>query len=415
MRALFLFTAFADSCSLLLPGIVLANCLVLSGQTLMHGTSPGTKVRMVPTDWSVLETQDPRKDLPCSVTPTPPFVGFDLRFHAGYEVSIPLKDIAGSGELLVMIFRVYPEGRKEDATYFVQRVRVPSIEADASGNASLQGSFDLGEGRYHVDWLMRDRSEHVCSFYWDAEAELEVKDKQLNLTLAPDSVHPAETELFKDEPPVKRAKDDSLKVKVLVNFSPQDEHSVALLQADTTALVSILRGISREPRIGNFSVVAFSLQEQQVLYRQDHANRIDFPALGEALHKMRLGTVNVKQLSVKNGETEFLTHLVQQELGGEDRPDALIFAGPKALLGESVPRDSLKEVGEVEYPLFYMNYNLEPMNVPWRDAIGRTVKFFRGYEFTISRPRDLWLAMTDMLSKIVKFRNSRKTDGVASQ
>lgn len=162
-------------------------------------------------------------------------------------------------------------------------------------------------------------------------------------------------------------------------------------------------------------MVAFSLQEQQVLYRQDHANRIDFPALGEALHKMRLGTVNVKQLSVKNGETEFLTHLIQQELGGEDRPDALIFAGPKALLGESVPRDSLKEVGEVEYPLFYMNYNLEPMNVPWRDAIGRTVKFFRGYEFTISRPRDLWLAMTDMLSKIVKFRNSRKTDGVASQ
>jgi hypothetical protein len=381
----------------------------------MHGTSPGTTVRMVPTDWAVLETQEPRKDIPCSVTPAPPFVGFDLRFHAGYEVSIPLKELAGSGDHLNMIFRVYPQGHKEDATYFIQRARVPSIEADASGNASLDGIFDLGEGRYHVDWLMRDRAEHVCSFYWDTEAQLEAKDKQLSLRLPSGSVQPAETEPFKEEPPVERAQSDPLKVKVLVNFSPQDEHSAALLQADTTALVSILRGISREPRIGKFSVVAFSLQEQQVLYRQDHGNRIDFPALGEALHKMRLGTVDVKRLSVKNGETEFLTHLIQQEVGGEDRPDALIFAGPKALLQESVPRDSLKEVGEIEYPVFYMNYNLDPQNVPWRDAIGRSVKFFRGYEFTISRPRDLWAAMTDMLSKIVKFRNSRKTDGVAAQ
>jgi hypothetical protein len=184
---------------------------------------------------------------------------------------------------------------------------------------------------------------------------------------------------------------------------------------DTAALVSILRGISREPRIGKFSVIAFNMQEQRILYRQENGNRIDFPALGEALRTMRLGTVDLKRLSNKNGETEFLASLIQQELGGEDHPDALIFAGPKALLDENVSRDSLKEVGEVEYPVFYMNYNLQPQNMPWRDAIGRAVKFFRGYEFTISKPRDLWAAMTDMVSRIVKFKNTRRTAGLASQ
>jgi len=388
-----------------------------SGQVLLLGTGPAGNVRMLPTDWSILETQEPRKDLPCTVTPTKPTVGFDMRFHAGYDVAVPLKELAGSDNLLTMIFRVTGDKGKDDPRYFVHRVRVPAIGSDASGDANLQGAFDLGEGKYHVDWLMRDRTERVCSFYWDSEAILTPKDRQLSLTLPPGAVEAAETEPFKEEPPVERAGTEGeplLNVKILVNFAPPGSHSAALDPADTVALVSILRGIVREPRIGKFSVVAFNVQEQKVLYRQNNGNRIDFPGLGEALQTLKLGTVDLKHLSNKNGETEFLSNLIQQELGAEDRPDALIFAGPKAMLEENVSRDSLKEVGEVEYPVFYMNYNSQPTNVPWRDAIGRAVKFFRGYEFTISKPRDLWAAVTDMVARIQRFRNTRKTAALAS-
>ena len=64
----------------------------------------------------------------------------------------------------------------------------------------------------------------------------------------------------------------------------------------------------------------------------------------------------------------------------------LIFAGPKVMLDENVPPDTLKEAGDVDFPVFYMNYNLNPQAVPWKDAISHTVKFFRGTEYTISRP-----------------------------
>jgi hypothetical protein len=293
---------------------------------------------------------------------------------------------------------------------------VPPIPEDAKGEAYLQGGFDLGEGHYHVDWLMRDRSERVCSFYWDAEAALPPKDKQISVGLPPDSIQASETEPFKEEPPVARAQGElPLNVKVLINFAPQNSRSATLQPLDTTALVSILRSISREPRIGKFSIVAFNLQEQRILYRQDKADRIDFPALGEALHSLNLGTIDLKKLIQKNGETEFLTNLIQREIGGEEQPDGLIFAGPKVMLEENVPVDSLKEVGEVEYPVFYMNYNLQPQTNPWKDAIGRTVKFFKGYEFTISRPRDLWVATTEIVSRILKFKSARRTSGVASQ
>ncbi len=83
--------------------------------------------------------------------------------------------------------------------------------------------------------------------------------------------------------------DPLLNVKVLVNFAPQDSLSAALQPLDTTALVSILRTISRDPRIGKFSVVAFNMQEQKVIYRQDDASRIDFPALGTALSHFESG------------------------------------------------------------------------------------------------------------------------------
>jgi hypothetical protein len=203
-------------------------------------------------------------------------------------------------------------------------------------------------------------------------------------------------------------------VKVIVNFAPQDATAPALHTLDTNALLSILRGIAREPRIGTFSVVAFNLQERRVVYRQEDASHIDFPALGEALHSLNLGTVDVKRLSQKRGETEFLTSLFTEELNTHDHPDAVIFAGPKTLLDNAVPQESLRKVADVEYPLFYMNYNLDPQGVPWRDAIGNAVKYLKGVEYTISRPRDLWNAWGDIMSRIVKSRLSKRAAAGAS-
>lgn len=55
---------------------------------LISGPGP---VRIFSTDMAVLETQDTRKDLPCTVTPGKTNLGFDLRFHTGYDVTVPLK------------------------------------------------------------------------------------------------------------------------------------------------------------------------------------------------------------------------------------------------------------------------------------------------------------------------------------
>lgn len=397
MRAIFLLPA------------ALTLTMMCPAQDVLSGSEPGSHPLLFNADAVVLEAGEPRKDLGCTVTPLKPSLGFDLKFHSGYTVSIPLRELEGPGNLLSVLFRVSAKDHKDDAVYFKQQIRVPPIDQKAAGDVKLEGSFDAGEGSYHVDWLMRDTAGRFCSFYWDVEAALLPRDKRLTVALAPDTIRPAEDEHFQNEPPVHRTPNEPLlDVKVLMNFAPQKPYQAALDPVDTLALVSILRSIARNPRIGKFSLVAFNIQEQREFYRQEYADHIDFPALGQALKKLNLGTVDRNRLARKNGDAEFLSTLIRTEISaGDSHPDGLIFVSPKTLIDSSVPQGDLKEAGDLEYPVFYMNFNLDPQGVPWRDAIGRMVKFFKGREFTISGPRDLWNAVTETVSRIAKFKQGQ--------
>jgi hypothetical protein len=386
---------------------------LVSAQDLMQPSEPGGQVRLFGSDTAILEAQDTRKDLPCTVTPvTKPFLGFDMKFHAGYDVQVPLKELAGQENQLTMVFRVTPDGHADSPVFFKQHYSVPAIDENAGGPAYLQGLLTVGEGKYHVDWLMRDRSERVCSAHWDAEASLSPKDKSMVLDIPAGSVQPVDAEPFKEEAPVEREKTAApLNVKVMMNFAPQADGASTLQPMDTSALLSILRNIARDPRIGTFSIVAYNMQEQKVFYRQEGAGHIDFPALGHAVTSLNLGTVDLKRLSQKHGDTEFLSKLISSEVketkDEKKQPDAVIFAGPKIMLDDGLPPETLKQLADVKFPVFYMNYNLNPVANPWRDAIGTAVKALKGAEFTIARPRDLFFSWSDIMGRIVKSKFGR--------
>jgi len=365
-------------------------------------------VRLMPSDGAILESTENRKDLPCTVAPDKAVLGFDLKFHLGYEVTVPIKELVGTENQLTMVFRVVPENHP-GGIYFSQHFTVPAIDREEGGPAYLEGAFNVGEGKYHVDWLMRDRAERMCSFHWDSEASLPGKDKQMTLDIAAGAVQALDSEVFKQEPPIQREqKPAPLNVKVMVNFAPQDANGSALQPLDTRALLSMLRSIAREPRISKFSVVAYSMQQQKVIYRQDDAPQIDFPALGQAVKSLRLGTVDLKHLVQKHSDTDFLTQLMTDEMRDpKDSLDAVIFAGPKVMLDDGLSPDTLKQFSDVKFPVFYMNYNANPQMNPWRDAIGTAVRVLKGAEYTISRPRDLFFAWSEIIGRIVKSKVGR--------
>ena len=396
-----------------LPLLVLALAIapIAAPQVLIKASEPGEPVNLNPADMELLEADEARRDLPCAVTPAKPELGFDLRFHAGYTVTVPLKELEGTEDMLTVLFRVYPQENKSRATYFVQHFRVPAIEDDAKGDASLNGMIDLGEGNYHVDWLIRDRLERSCSSSWDYDASLPPKDKPMMLFIGPNQVAETIQEPFVDDDAVPASEvsrkgnqidDDQLSIKLLVNFAPQKQDSAALQRTDTDALVSILKTMQRDPHVTHISLVAFNMEASRILYRQESSGQINFSALGRSLEMMQLGTVDVQHLDQKHSETNFLESLIQKEVAGAHRSDAVIFAGPKAMLDADVPQEDLRRIGDIECPVFYMNYNLNPQAAPWKDSISHAIRVFKGTEYTISRPRDLWFSTSDILDRILR-------------
>ncbi len=355
-------------------------------------------------DMAVLESGEPRADFSCRVIPDKPELGFDLRFHADYRVIVPIKALADAGGRPLVLMRVTPAADIERPVYLGYRFAIPDVPLGAKGEAMLAGGFDIGLGHYHVDWMMRDGRGRVCSSHWELDARQGRHKRDLPLTLEPNMVAQRVEGTFGEEPLVEKAAAKPLHVKILLNLSPVKPRESIVKPEDAMVLLSILRSITHEPGVSRFTLVAFNVREQKIIYRQDNAEKIDFTAIGKAVQAPTAGTVNYRLLQDKQSETHFITKLLTDQLGPQTAsPDAIIIIGPKVTLEKKVPLDPLKERGATSCPIFYLNYNSNPIDEPFHDTIGSALKAYKGaLAYNIVLPRDLGGAIRDMLSRIGK-------------
>ena len=151
--------------------------------------------------------------------------------------------------------------------------------------------------------------------------------------------------------------------------------------------------------------------------RQSNSGNIDFVQLGQAVQSRTAGTLNYHLLQDRRSETHFVTKLLTDQLGAAAAsPDAIIILGAKVRLERQVPLQPLKQAGTAACPIFYLNYNPNPFDAPWRDTIGSALKAYSGaVAYDIVLPRDLGSAMQDMLSQIAKRPTMEVANGTASQ
>lgn len=381
-----------------------------------------TGVNIAISDLAIFEAEQPRDDLRCKVERSEPVLGFDMNYHTGYTAEVPLADLVGGENLLSVMFRVYSLDNPKEKRYFIQRFRVPELEVgeddpEPKGSAFLQGTIVAGAGKYKVDWLMRDRKERVCAGFWNFDV-VSTPDVVSPITLPPGAVRHASQHPFESSTEVsvpKEPNDASLHVKVLVHFAPLNTKSAALQPVDMAALASILRTISQDERVGRVSVVVFNVREQRILHRQDAVTQINYPAIGEAVNTLNQGTIRYSLLAEKNSDTVFLTNFITSEVAKESDVDGMIFVGPKVMLEANPPKELLSGVGTLNFPMFYVNYNLNPRDTPWRDAIGHAVNFFRGQEFSVHRPQDLFSAIRKVFAQMESFKSKKSAANWGAQ
>ena len=381
------------------------------GQSVLRSGPGGGPLNIVTSDLAVLSAGDDRRDLPCEVEPLTPKLEYDLNFVAGYNAIVPLRELTGSGTELRILFRIQEVDGRYEPVYFRKSFTVPPIEAEAEGSASLPGQYRLGPGRYRVDWLMRDRAERVCARSWEVAAETPEGFEKLGASPLEGLIAEVDEETFYEEPPVRRAPGNLLRVKLLVNFSPEDLSDPSLRPYDIQSIVAMLRALSREPTLGEFDLVAYSMHEERVFYEENRSPRISFAKLGEALDALEGGVVDIARLQDEQSGQRFVQSLFESHLAGpadaanaSDAPDVVIWLGPKVILQRSPESSLLSSAQRLNVPVFYLIYNRNPRSYPWKGAVSAGLKGFGAEEFDITRPRDFGAALQRILDRLSKLR-----------
>lgn len=375
----------------------LSTAMMGSAQVMLH------KEGLLAGDVSVLDSKTPRRDLSCQIEPVKPYLGFDLRFHNYYRVTIPRKMFEMAGSVLSVIIRVKPPNHQEPS-YFEQRILVPKLPGETKGTGEFGSEFDVGPGRYQVDWAMRDGAGRACSAHWEVEAKLGFRERNVPLTLSENMIAEGLATPFDNEDAPNRPATQGLRVKVLLNVSPAGEKESIINPQYAAVLVSMLRSIVREPDVRLVSLIAFNMRAQKIVYRQKNIETVDFTALGTILGRPDAGTVDYRLLQDRQSEGHFLTKLLIDQLGRRTPPqDAIIILGPKVALEKNVSRELLRKGGAASCPIFYLNYTPNPFEEPFPDTIGSALKAYSGASrYEIAEPHDFGAAMREMLLRLGK-------------
>jgi hypothetical protein len=362
---------------------------------------------------AALAAREPRAELSCPVTPDKAALGFDLRFHSYYHLGLPVKVLSDAGGWLQVAMRVTPVAVTENSAYLAHRFPISGVPMNGKGEVILTGGFDHGPGRYRVDWIMRDARERVCTSHWELEARAGTAKQNVPLTLGPNQIFDVDRKLFSNGPQIKQDLAQPLRIKLLLNLSPAKPQDSILRSADAAVLLSTLHGVADQPGIAVSALVAFNLRGQKIIYRQEKVDPVDFLALERAMQSPAAGTIDISLLRDPQSETHFVTRLLTDHLGAQaDPPDAIVIVGAKVSLDRKIPLDSLKAKGSAMCPVFYLNYNSNP-NEPWPDTIGAALKAYKSAAtYNIVLPRDVGVAMKELLARIVKRPSTKSLDSL---
>ena len=116
--------------------------------------------------------------------------------------------------------------------------------------------------------------------------------------------------------------------------------------------VSVLREIPSE----SVRIVAFNLDQQEEIFRDDNFERSGLAQLSHALRKVELGSISYHKLSQPQGWSEMLTRLSKDELEAEEPADAVIFLGPATRLSEKIPKETITLPKGKKTRFYYLEY-----------------------------------------------------------
>jgi hypothetical protein len=334
-----------------------------------------------------LEPQADEKLLRCEVTPIKPSLNFGFRFQAGYVVRVPMNQYSGAGHGWLILTRITPEGGGQQPVYLAGRVRLPPIPKTRI-TFEVGGGYLLGEGRYDVNWALRDDAGRICRSSWRVDARLGRRERRMQLSMPPDTV--AEFTL-RGRPDRRRGADDAapIRLTVMLHAAPLVPLRTRLRASDRVILLGLLSSLLERMPARSVRLVIFNLDQQKILLRQDAFAADAMDRVAQSLNGLDLGRVDYHVLQNPRGHVDFLAGLMNQELRAEAPSDVVVILGPETSYVDRLPQAALEEPRGAVPQFFNLQFRLYLRGGPTLpDSIALATAKVKGKTIVIRSPAD---------------------------
>lgn len=347
---------------------------------------------------------NPGSSLKCTAQTRPARLDFAFRFDAYYLLSCNVAQFEPAARVSVYL-RVKPESGKPVILGKVHQI--PAITPEAAArlpksafkNMTLEmsGAFALGEGRYQAEVLVADNQERTFRKHWSLDVTPKGRERDVPLILPPHAVTPTMYVPWKENP---AAKGSGLRLTILLHAVPMNPNSAKLYAWDRVLLMETLVSLLRQIPYRSIRFVAFNLDQQRELYRNEHFEARSLANLEEVLQASEMATVSFRALQGK-GWSQLLVKLTQDELSKKAPSDAVIFLGPTTHFDERIPKEISRTLENGGQPFFYFEYYPGfRLGGEFPDAIHYLTKDLHGTVFPIHTAPELAASIQKMLSQL---------------
>lgn len=341
--------------------------------------------------------------LNCHAQTYRPFLDFAFRFEAGYVVRCSLAQFEGKEAKLAAYTRVKPVGGT--AVILGDGFQIPAIPQERRSNFNwkrfheeieFSGVFAAGEGEYQVELAVLDNAQRVFRKNWKIKIAPHGKETKTPLAIKPHTAASTSVPPWHGHP---EGAGKDLRISVFLDAAPVLPLALKLRAWDRAFLLSSLASLVREVDASSTRVVAFNLDQQRVIFRDENFRRNSFRKLVEALQSLELGTVSYKNLQRQTGWLEVLLKLLSEEENALHSPHAVIFLGPANRIMQKIPREYLESCQSFGNRIFYFEY-FPFIGAEFPDTIHQLTNTCHGNVYKIHSAADFAEAIEKMQRKL---------------
>ena len=314
-----------------------------------------------------------------------PTLDFAARFVARYTVGCKFPSSQPPGSLLTYI-RVTPEGR--DSVFLGTAWKFGGKDEESKPSilsSSLElrsgGSFAVGQGKYLVDFLLTDDQGRTSRKRWKIGAGIGASYAKIPVNIQPLAVEPT--------PPkwdVAAPSQSGLRLTVILHALGSHHRGYTLLAPDRDFLLQSLYSLAKRVPYRSLRVVAFSLGQQQEIFREDNVDDAAFQRLSDSLASLQTATISVSALRT-SGSPRLAIELANREAHESSPPDVVVFLGQVAYLDMWISSGAITRA-QPHKPLF-VSFVYDPSNTNLEDVLQRLSKSVDGKTFRFHSPMEL--------------------------